>query len=255
MKRIVLTVIIAGLLLTACGGTASTATQPPAIPTDLPTNTAIPEPTATATVAPSPTPYPVVFRDDFEGVLDAGWSWTRENKQGWSLTNNPGWLEIMARAGSVGDGTMENLLLRTAPEGNFELEIKLNFRPVENFQFAGVTVFESVANFINFGRAYCGYTPEPCAGDGFYLDNTVGGTFDPENFSIAAPQVDVVYLRLRRESDKFTAYASEDGINWQLIGSHSNSMKPLLVGLISGQAYQSVPKPAQFDYFVIYALP
>ena len=255
MKHIVLTIFIVAFLLTACGGTAPVATQPVAEPTQVPTNTAIPEPTATATIVPSPTPYPVTFRDDFEGALDAGWNWTRENKKAWSLTNNPGWLEIMARAGGVGDGAMENILLRPAPEGNFELEIKLDFRPAENFQFAGVVIFESAANFIQFGRAFCGFTPEPCAGDGFYIDNTAGGGLNPENYSTPASQVDVVYLRLRREADKFTAYASEDGINWQLIGSHSNGMTPLLVGLIAGQAYESVPKPAQFDYFLIYALP
>lgn len=256
MKHIIITLIAVAVLLSACGGPAPT-TPPPtdvptAIPTEAPTNTIAPAPTITA--IPSATPNPLLFRDDFEGALDAGWAWTRENKKSWSLTNNPGWLEIMARPGGVAD-TMENVLLRPAPEGNFEIEIKLNFRPVENFQIAGVVIYESAANFIQFGRAFCGFTPEPCVGDGFYIDNMAGGGMNPENFSTAAPAVDVVYLRFRREGSIYTAYASEDGTTWQVIGSHNNGMTPMFVGLVSGQAYQTVPKPAQFDYFLINSLP
>lgn len=254
MKHIAATVIVFAFLLSACGGTPPETTEPTSAPTMIvPTDTAVPAPTVT--VIPSATPNPLIFRDDFEGSLDSDWQWTRENKNAWSLTNNSGWLEIMARAGGVGDGTMENILLRQVPEGNFELETRLDFRPVENFQFAGLIIFESAANFIQFGRAFCGFTPEPCVGDGYYIDNTVGGGLTPENFSTAAPQVDVVYLRLRREGNTYTAYASEDGTTWQLIGSHISEMKPLLVGLVSGQANQSVPKPAQFDFFIINTLP
>lgn len=255
MKHIIVTIIAVAILLTACGGPVPTTPPPPTdAPTAIPTQAPTIAPAPTVTVVPSATPNPLLFRDDFEGALDAGWQWTRENKKSWSLTNNPGWLEIMARSGGVADA-MENVLLRPAPEGNFELEIKLNFRPVENFQIAGVVVYESAANFIQFGRAFCGFTPEPCAGDGFYIDNMAGGAMNPENFSTAAPAVDVVYLRLRREGSIFTAYASEDGTTWQVIGSHTNDMNPLFVGLVAGQAYQTVPKPAQFDYFVINALP
>ena len=41
----------------------------------------------------------------------------------------------------------------------------------------------------------------------------------------------------------------------KLIGAHNNQMNPLFVGLVSGQAYGTVPQPAQFNYFTITALP
>jgi hypothetical protein len=76
------------------------------------------------------------------------------------------------------------------------------------------------------------------------------GDLNPENYSIAAPGTDSVYLRLRREGDTFTAYASEDGSEWQLIGVHTGEIDPVFVGLVSGQA-TSTPIPAQFDSFAI----
>lgn len=226
--------------------------------TPVPTSTPIPSPTntpapPTATLVPSPTPDPLLFRDDFEDSIDGGWQWVREDSKTWSLTNNPGWLEIMARSGGVGDGNIKNLFLRQVPEGNFELETKMKFRPAGNFQIAGLLIYESAANFIQFGRAYC--NSKPCVGDGFYIDSIAGGGFTGENFATEVFETDTVHLRLRREGSTYTAYASENGADWKVIGAHNNGMIPLFVGLVAGQSMGSASQPAQFDYFLINALP
>lgn len=237
--------------LCACGVPATAQPVPTDTPVPLPTDTSAPP---TASLEPSPTPDPLLFRDDFEGSLGEGWQWTHENKKYWSLTNNPGWLEIMARPGDVHNGSVNNLLLRQAPENNFELETKLKFKPTNNFQFAGPLIYDSAANFIQFGRAFCGAS-SGCAGDGFYVDLTTDGNFNSENFATAAPQTDTVYLRLRREGNTFTAYSSEDGKAWKVIGAHDAEFQPQFVGLVAGQSVNAVPRPAQFDYFVINNLP
>ena len=244
-------------VVSGCSAPENPLPVPTRTPFSVPTETPLPPPTVTleptTTLEPSPTPDPLIFRDDFDGSLNDGWQWVHENQNYWSLTNNSGWLEIMARSGHVGSGDIDNLLLRQAPEGNYELETKLIFDPSENFQFAGLLIYESAANFVQFGRAFCGYAQ--CAGDGFYLDMTTDGNVTPENFAATAPDTDTIYLRLRREGGTFTAYSSEGGEEWKLIGAHQSPMKPMFVGLVSGQAYNSVPKPAQFDYFMIKALP
>lgn len=239
--------LLLALTLIAC----ATPTPPPSTETPIPppTNTPLPP---TATVEPSPTPDPLLFRDDFEGTLGEDWSWTNENKGYWNLTNNPGWLEITALPGHVGDGSIKNMLLRNAPDGNYELETHLKFQPTGNFQIAGLLIYESAANHTVFGRAFCGHCP---AGDGYYFDMTIDGNFTGENFGTAAPAVDTLYLRLRREGNTYTSYGSEDGTDWQVIGTHTSEMSPMFVGLVSGQAVNTNPKPAQFDYFVINALP
>ena len=246
MKKTLLYLFV--FVLAACGPQVIP-TPEPTIP-HLPANTVAP----TVTLEPSPTPDPLIFQDDFEGSIDTEWQWIREKNKEWSLTNNPGWLEIHAGSGHVSDSKMENLLIRQIPEGNFELETKLMFKPVTNYQFAGLLIYESDANYIQYGRAYCVDDPL-CVGDGLYLDNTMGGEFIiGDNFSISAPDTDTLYLRLRREGNIFTSYYSEDGNKWNLVGTHTSEMNPLFVGLIAGQSTYSY-QPAQFDYFIINVLP
>ena len=95
-----------------------------------------------------------------------------------------------------------------------------------------------------------------CAGEGLYLDLMTGGSFDSENFATKATGTEIIYLRLRLEGNIFTAYASENGQDWNLIGAHNNEIKPLFAGLVAGGAFnRTVQTPAQFDYFVINTLP
>jgi beta-xylosidase len=249
MKKNLLITITLLLLLSACGAPAN-APQAPSIPPQAATIApAAPatETSAPPTVAPSPTPDPLLFSDHFDGALGEGWHWLREKNKYWSLTKNPGWLQIMASGGGIGDGVMPNVLLREAPKGNFELETLVNFRPVGRFQIAGLLIYESNGHFVQFGRA---------AGpkDGLYLDRIADGQFTGGNFATTAPDVDALYLRLRREANTFTAWYSEDGQTWTAVGAHQDSMNPLFVGLLAGQAVQSVPKPAQFDYFTMTAI-
>lgn len=254
IKFFVLVVVIFALV--ACGSPSTPAPEPTSPP--LPTNTSIPESTSTpipptATLEPSPTPDPLLFRDDFEGSLGEGWTWTKEDKKSWSLTNNPGWLEIIARPGYVGGGNLNNILLRPIPDGNFEIETKLNFKPVGDYQIAGLLIYESAANYLQFGRAFCDAL-NVCARDGFYVDLSTGGNLDGQNLATPAESAEIAYLRLRREGNKYTAYASHNGQEWRLIGEKISDMNPTLIGLMAGQAW-SAPQPAQFDYFIVNQVP
>ncbi len=245
--RYVSIILIMAALLSACASPTPIPTEPPP---PSPTNTPLPPPTEIP--QPTATPDPLLFRDDFEGKLAEGWSWTNEDDQFYSFTNNPGWLEMSAQPGYIGDGTVKNLLLRTIPEGNFELETKVKFLPEGNFQIAALVIYESGPNFVQFGRAFCGPCP---ARDGFYFDLFVDGVFGGENFATSITSGDTVYLRLRREGNSYTGYGSLDGADWQVIGTHQTEMKPRFVGLTAAQANGSKPGPAQFDYFTIIALP
>lgn len=244
MKKYMVWFIILVIVLAACA-----APPPPTpIPTPIPTNTPVP----TETPKPTPTPDPLLFKDEFEGAIGPGWSWVNENAKRWSLESQPGWLEITTGGGGIADGSLENLFLREVPDGNFELETKMRFEPVRNFQIGGLVILESAANFALFGRAFC-KPSQVCVGDGFYLDMSYGGGYVPGNFSTPAPDIDTIYLRLRREGGTYTAYTSEDGSAWKLVGAHTSEMVPMFVGLATGQS-TSGTVPAQFDYFTVTAL-
>jgi regulation of enolase protein 1 (concanavalin A-like superfamily) len=70
---------------------------------------------------------------------------------------------------------------------------------------------------------------------------------------------DVVYLRLERIGDIFSAYCSEDGSNWMTCGQVSFPVEdPIQVGIyVIGNTglrggYKAVETATRFDYFRIH---
>ena len=177
----------------------------------------------------------------------------REKEKYWSLTENPGWLQIMARPGFLHNSTITNVLMRDAPSGNFEIEARINFKPEGRWQSAGLIIYGEAEDFNSILRGFCDMPH--CAGDGFYLDVNVKGNYIGNNFATKAPDSAVYYLRLQRVGDGFTGMTSGDGTNWTTLGAHQNSLNPLFVAIIAGQAEGTVPQPAQFDYFAMHRLP
>jgi hypothetical protein len=103
----------------------------------------------------------VVFEDDFDGKLAAGWSWLREDSDAWRLKD--GALEIRVQPGVA--GTVKNALLREAPDrsqGKFAVDVTVTntVRPTQQYEQAGITwyhegkpVFKLVKELIN-GELY-----------------------------------------------------------------------------------------------------
>lgn len=233
VRKQVLVLFFISIIMTACSSPSAPKAEP-ALPI-IPTNTDVPAPT----IAPTPTPDLLIFKDDFNGAIGPGWTVQNINKKT-SLTNNPGWLELIARS-PLGS---KNYFLRPIPEGDFELETKMIFEPVANFQIAGLMISYSTTNYVLFGRA------SVMGSDGFYMDLMKSGKLTGDNFATSAPGTDTVYLRLRRVGNTYTSYYSEDGSHWTQVGVHTSEMKPKNVGLAAGQSTSGL-QPAQFDYFVI----
>ena len=195
----------------------------------------------------------LLFRDDFDGSLDSGWEWVREDGSNWSLIAVPGSLQINAGSGDVNHETITNLLLRPIPPGVIQIETKVKFQPIANFQFAGIIMYESPTNFVQVGRAFCEGIPR-CVGDGFYMDYYEGGSYVTPNYAEAFTKSDTVYLRLIRRDKSYSLQTSADGENWTLRGTTTSNMNPLQIGLVAGQNTSSVI-PAVFDYFEVKSLP
>lgn len=263
--KLSLVVFALALVISAC---ASSAEIPPTqqTPNLFAQVTSSPSPSETlATVAVAPTTISTnqpslfsdlgteLFRDDFEGALDSGWDWLREDRSNWSLSVLPGSLQINAGGGNVNKATVKNLLLRPIPDGVIQIETKLTFQPTSNTQFAGIIIYESPSNFVQVGRSFCEGIPR-CVGDGFYMDYYERGGFVAPNYAEAFGETDTVYLRLIRRDVTYTLHTSTDGENWTLRGTTTSNMTPLQIGLIAGQNNSSVIA-ASFDYFVVTVLP
>lgn len=191
-----------------------------------------------------------VWQDNFDSeTLDPAWYWVNENPGEWSLTVNPGFLTIWTSPLPTGG---QNLLLRPAPEGNFVIQTHVFFEPNNDFQFAGLVIWQDTDNTLALGRAFCD-VEDICVGNGIYFDYVEDGNWTGSNFATLVDNPSEAYLRLERQGRKVSAYFSEDGTHWSLIGVHtvSGGFKANAVGLTASQNFtEGVDAiPADFDYF------
>ena len=251
------------LIFVACGPGESVPTdtfEPPPSTVPPPTATQIPEPTSTP-IPPPPTPYPTPFppfRDDFNQVLEDGWKWHQDIRFGWGLHEKPGFLSV-----DVLLDTMQ-VLLRHAPESDFEISTRVLFTPYSNFQSAGLWIFQDDEHYLSFHRGMCDYIeiiPEACQGNAIYfahVDHDVGvaeqGYSIGPQYPTRTEEISEAYLRLTREGRNYTAYYSDDGETWRVIGKHESDLFPFYVGLYTCCA-ETYVADAHFDYFTLEALP
>ena len=86
----------------------------------------------------------VMFSEQFDDELDAGWFWLRENPGCWRLRE--GGLEIMVEPGLA--ATVRNALVRPAPDrscGPYAIEVTIfnHKAPRQQFEQAGITWYQN----------------------------------------------------------------------------------------------------------------
>ena len=193
------------------------------------------------------------FRDDFDGTMDTAWTWFKSPEPGYSLTHTAGWLRLNMSSGSFFGGTPpENLLLRPASTGDFNLGTYLRFSPHNNFEIAGLVVLFDDHSVLQFGRGFCytdGTSPA-CIGDGLYFDDIQNGS--PVGGNFATPSIlGLDYLlRLQRQGNTYTASYIDSNSSSGVLGSHTVDKTPVSIGLIAAQSTVAQPY-ADFDYFEV----
>ena len=88
----------------------------------------------------------IIFEDNFDGNLDAGWLWLREHPDHWRIVDSG--LEIRVEPG-VAD-TVKNALLHPAPDrsqGSFAIEVTVSNHtlPTQQYEQAGITWYNDGA--------------------------------------------------------------------------------------------------------------
>lgn len=206
--------------------------------------------TAIAETSPEATTI-FLYRDDFEGALAPGWNWIREEEDQWSLTKRHGFLRFFLEPASY----PRNLLLRPAPEGDFEISTRVLFTPSSNKQFAGLLIYQDDDNRLKLGRAYAyfDWDPDLSPGNAIYFDNKVQGQYGCPSFGTVTDSVSEAYLKIRREGNLYSAYYSPDGVTWTLTGQHVAELESISIGLIARGT--SLTEIADFDYILIETLP
>ncbi len=196
---------------------ALTLTSTPALtPTLQPSQTPSPTTQPTASATATSTPVGQIFRDDFSGSLQPGWTWFNEVPDRWTFTPE-GWLEIIGQDASLLRGFQNNLLCRPAPSGDYEISVHLYADPKENFQQATLYLYQDGENYVAINRGYCG----PCltGGSGIFLEYKLSGSVGTFKTATADPEV---YLRLLKQDNSITAYYALDPGEWHRLGAIGN---------------------------------
>ena len=216
------------------------------IPSEEPT---VSLPASESTSTTSTTQPELTFTDEFDAELQPGWEWVSDDEPHWSLSDNPGYLQVTLWTGYTVDR-----LLRQPPEGNFEITTKVRISPTSNFQSAGLTIYQDNENVINLVRGFCSLpgTRDVCIGKGIYFDKTLAGAWGWSNFPTETGREES-YLKIRREDNRYIAFCSEDGENWVEIGTHTADFDPIQLGLTAGASSYAIN--ADFDYFTIHEFP
>ena len=101
--------------------------------------------------------FSAIFAEDYEAnfkeMLDEGWSFVREDKKEWRLTE--GRVELLAQPeniwGKANNGT-KNLLLRALPGANSSVEVVVDFNPRKKYEQAGLMLYVDDDNYIKLDR-------------------------------------------------------------------------------------------------------
>ncbi|PWB55981.1 MAG: hypothetical protein C3F13_02670 [Anaerolineales bacterium] len=223
------------MFLAGCNSTPATPTSVPATPTPPPPTSTIPLPTFT-----EPTP----FQEDFDAVLQPGWTWNAEHVPSLDLSTTPGFLHYVLQ-----NDPYELVLLRDPGSSDFEISTHVLFEPTSKFEFAGLIVFVDPQTVASFGRLFCDI-PGGCVGNGIYFEGAQDGKYVGPNLGTVTDVKNEAWLRLTKAGTLFTAYYSSDGQDWTLIGTHEFDFVNPKVG-IRASATTTTGTVADFDFFTI----
>ncbi len=97
----------------------------------------------------------MVFQDDFKGKLDAGWSWLREDRSGWRVTQRG--LEVRIQPGNMwGPGNdAKNVLVRTAPDraqGELEVSVSVTNQPTAQYEQVDLVWYYDDRHMVKLGQ-------------------------------------------------------------------------------------------------------
>jgi regulation of enolase protein 1 (concanavalin A-like superfamily) len=97
----------------------------------------------------------IVFQDDFKGKLDAGWSWLREDRNGWRVTGRG--LEVRVQPGNMwgARNDAKNVLVRTAPDrarGELEVAVSVTNQPTAQYEQVDLVWYYDDRHMVKLGQ-------------------------------------------------------------------------------------------------------
>jgi regulation of enolase protein 1 (concanavalin A-like superfamily) len=96
----------------------------------------------------------ILFRDEFKGALAPGWSFVRENTNGWRVLD--GALQIRIEPGNMwgGENSGKNVMVRQAPDpGTREIEVTVTVsnQPTAQYEQVDLVWYYNDSNMVKLG--------------------------------------------------------------------------------------------------------
>jgi hypothetical protein len=97
----------------------------------------------------------ILYQDDFKGQLGPGWSWVREHRQAWRVTQHG--LEVRIEPGNMWgpENSARNLLVRAAPETNdagIEISVNVENKPTNQYEQVDLVWYYDDSNMVKIGE-------------------------------------------------------------------------------------------------------
>lgn len=97
----------------------------------------------------------VLFQDDFNGKLGAGWSWVREDREGWRVSERG--LEVRVQPGNLWGkaNDAKNVLVRPAPDttpGELDITVTVENRPTNQYEQVNLSWYYDDSHMVKLGQ-------------------------------------------------------------------------------------------------------
>jgi regulation of enolase protein 1 (concanavalin A-like superfamily) len=97
----------------------------------------------------------VLFQDDFRGKLGPGWSWIREHREAWRVTEHG--LEVRVEPGNMWgpQNNARNLLVRPAPhvtDSEIEISVTVENKPTNQYEQVDLVWYYDDSNMVKLGQ-------------------------------------------------------------------------------------------------------
>jgi hypothetical protein len=96
-----------------------------------------------------------LFEDDFKGQLGPGWSWVREHREAWRITEHG--LEVLIEPGNMWgpENNARNLLVRSAPDtsaSGIVISVNVENRPTNQYEQVDLVWYYDDSNMVKVGQ-------------------------------------------------------------------------------------------------------
>ena len=154
-------------------------------------------------------------------------------------------LLLSVPAGTEHDASPTNTALRVmqpAADEDFEIEVKFESAPTQQFQMQGLLVEQDASNYVRFDVFSDGNALNVFSAS--YTDGTANVKINQ-----AITSASIIYLRLARAGNEWTARYSYDGASWVTATTFSHALTAWSVGVFAGNFNPNPAYTAVVDYF------